>query len=72
MATSGFGTQLETRFPPLQVVQSIQEEPEPHSVSSGLSEYSGDAPTCPTCGEFTIRSGACYRCLYCGESLGCS
>jgi ribonucleoside-diphosphate reductase alpha chain len=37
-----------------------------------LSEYSGDAPTCPTCGQFTIRSGSCYRCLYCGESLGCS
>ena len=37
-----------------------------------LSEYSGDAPTCPSCGQFTIRSGSCYRCLYCGESLGCS
>jgi ribonucleoside-diphosphate reductase alpha chain len=35
-------------------------------------DHSGDAPPCPTCGEFTIRNGACYRCVYCGESLGCS
>jgi ribonucleoside-diphosphate reductase alpha chain len=32
----------------------------------------GDAPTCPNCGHFTVRNGACYKCLNCGESLGCS
>ncbi len=32
----------------------------------------GDAPTCPTCGHVTVRNGACYKCLNCGESLGCS
>ena len=31
-----------------------------------------DAPTCPTCGQITVRNGACYKCLNCGESLGCS
>jgi len=32
----------------------------------------GDAPTCPTCGHVTVRNGACYKCLNCGASLGCS
>ena len=31
-----------------------------------------DAPSCPTCGQITVRNGACYKCLNCGESLGCS
>ena len=31
-----------------------------------------DAPPCPECGALTIRSGACYKCLSCGTSLGCS
>jgi ribonucleoside-diphosphate reductase alpha chain len=41
-------------------------------LSEQLSEYMGDAPTCATCGQFTIRSGSCYRCLFCGDSQGCS
>jgi ribonucleoside-diphosphate reductase alpha chain len=32
----------------------------------------GDAPACNTCGHITIRSGTCYKCLNCGNSLGCS
>jgi ribonucleoside-diphosphate reductase alpha chain len=31
-----------------------------------------DAPACPCCGSMTVRNGACYKCLNCGESLGCS
>jgi ribonucleoside-diphosphate reductase alpha chain len=31
-----------------------------------------DAPPCPDCGALCIRSGACYKCLQCGTSLGCS
>ncbi|MHB1306415.1 MAG: vitamin B12-dependent ribonucleotide reductase [Limisphaerales bacterium] len=32
----------------------------------------GDAPPCPKCGHIAVRNGACYKCLNCGESLGCS
>jgi ribonucleoside-diphosphate reductase alpha chain len=32
----------------------------------------GDAPLCPNCGLETVRNGACFKCLNCGESLGCS
>jgi ribonucleoside-diphosphate reductase alpha chain len=37
-----------------------------------LGSMMGDAPLCPTCGHITIRNGACYKCLNCGTSLGCS
>ncbi len=32
----------------------------------------GDAPACDTCGSITVRNGTCYRCLNCGNSMGCS
>ncbi len=32
----------------------------------------GDAPPCSTCGNITIRSGTCYKCINCGNSMGCS
>ena len=31
-----------------------------------------DAPACPDCGAITVRSGACYKCLNCGATTGCS
>ena len=37
-----------------------------------LSHLMGDAPMCATCGHVTVRNGSCYRCLNCGNSMGCS
>jgi ribonucleoside-diphosphate reductase alpha chain len=31
-----------------------------------------DAPSCADCGSIMIRSGACYKCLNCGATSGCS
>ena len=31
-----------------------------------------DAPPCPDCGEIMVRNGACYKCLNCGITSGCS
>ncbi|MGN6638871.1 MAG: vitamin B12-dependent ribonucleotide reductase [Mucilaginibacter sp.] len=31
-----------------------------------------DAPACNVCGHTTVRSGTCYKCLNCGNSMGCS
>ncbi len=42
------------------------------SVQSALADLMGDAPLCDTCGHITVRNGSCYRCLNCGNSLGCS
>jgi ribonucleoside-diphosphate reductase alpha chain len=42
------------------------------SLSQSVSHFQLDAPTCPNCGHVAVRNGACYKCLNCGESLGCS
>lgn len=31
-----------------------------------------DAPACDLCGSITVRNGTCYKCLNCGNSMGCS
>jgi ribonucleoside-diphosphate reductase alpha chain len=31
-----------------------------------------DAPSCSECGSIMIRNGACYKCLNCGGTSGCS
>jgi ribonucleoside-diphosphate reductase alpha chain len=40
--------------------------------SDTIAHFQEDAPTCPNCGHVAVRNGACYKCLNCGESLGCS
>jgi len=35
-------------------------------------ESMGDSPACDVCGTITVRSGTCYKCLNCGNSMGCS
>jgi ribonucleoside-diphosphate reductase alpha chain len=42
------------------------------SLSDTVAHFQLDAPTCPNCGHVAVRNGACYKCLNCGESLGCS
>jgi ribonucleoside-diphosphate reductase alpha chain len=42
------------------------------AMQSALGEMMGDAPICDVCGHITIRNGSCYKCLNCGNSLGCS
>lgn len=42
------------------------------AVSAHLSTMMGDAPFCDQCGHVTVRNGACYKCVNCGNSMGCS
>ena len=42
------------------------------SLNDAIAHFQSDAPTCPNCGHMAVRNGACYKCLNCGESLGCS
>jgi ribonucleoside-diphosphate reductase alpha chain len=41
-------------------------------LSQSVAHFQLDAPTCPKCGHVAVRNGACFKCLNCGESLGCS
>ena len=43
-----------------------------NALDAQLGEMMGDAPMCDKCGHITVRNGACYKCLNCGNSMGCS
>jgi ribonucleoside-diphosphate reductase alpha chain len=42
------------------------------ALGAHLEDMMGDAPVCDGCGHITVRNGACYKCLNCGNSMGCS
>jgi len=42
------------------------------AVNVAAKSMQSDAPACNVCGAITIRSGTCYKCINCGNSLGCS
>jgi ribonucleoside-diphosphate reductase alpha chain len=69
--------------PSSQNVQPAKSERQPTkataAVNNGLDAMNAanknmqsDAPACNTCGHITIRSGTCYKCMNCGNSMGCS
>lgn len=37
-----------------------------------MKTMQSDAPACNVCGHITVRNGTCYKCLNCGNSMGCS
>lgn len=43
-----------------------------NAMSDQMTQLMGDAPFCDVCGHITVRNGTCYRCLNCGNSIGCS
>lgn len=51
---------------------NVKTEVEMKAVNSAAKAMQSDAPSCNTCGHITIRSGTCYKCLNCGNSMGCS
>ncbi|MDI3340933.1 MAG: vitamin B12-dependent ribonucleotide reductase [Sphaerobacter sp.] len=51
---------------------AVAQAPMDGGLSEHLSQMMGDAPFCDVCGHITVRNGACYKCLNCGNSLGCS
>jgi ribonucleoside-diphosphate reductase alpha chain len=53
---------------PVPVYKAVSGNP----LSAHLSTMMGDAPFCNICGHITVRNGSCYKCLNCGNSLGCS
>ncbi len=42
------------------------------TLNEANSQMMGDAPACDVCGSITIRNGTCYKCVNCGNSMGCS
>ena len=52
--------------------QSVKVEGGMDAVNAAARTMQSDAPACNTCGHITVRSGTCYKCLNCGNSMGCS
>jgi len=42
------------------------------SMLTSTIDNQADAPACDTCGSIMIRNAACYKCLNCGGTSGCS
>jgi ribonucleoside-diphosphate reductase alpha chain len=59
---------------PVKSVKSIAKKAETglDAVNAAAKSMQSDAPACNVCGHITIRSGTCYKCLNCGNSMGCS
>jgi ribonucleoside-diphosphate reductase alpha chain len=43
-----------------------------HALDHSNAAMQSDAPACDVCGAITVRNGTCYKCLNCGNSMGCS
>jgi len=52
--------------------QKTKVEANQDALSAANKGMQSDAPACNVCGHITVRSGTCYKCLNCGNSLGCS
>ncbi len=52
--------------------QTVKAENGMDAVNAAARTMQSDAPACNTCGHITVRSGTCYKCLNCGNSMGCS
>ena len=62
---------------------TAEDQPQPEKAAPGPSmqmedmerqvfQTQADAPPCPECGAIMVRNGACYKCLNCGTTSGCS
>jgi ribonucleoside-diphosphate reductase alpha chain len=47
-------------------------EPSGDVAHTWLAQMQSDAPACDECGAITVRNGACFKCMNCGNSMGCS
>jgi ribonucleoside-diphosphate reductase alpha chain len=59
---------------PMPVTQAVLKSVPSGSLMSGSKSFENslDAPACHECGSIMVRSGACYKCLNCGATSGCS
>jgi ribonucleoside-diphosphate reductase alpha chain len=62
----------ETRNAATSTVETTFVSSQGSALDAQLEEMMGDAPVCDGCGHITVRNGACYKCLNCGNSMGCS
>ncbi len=57
---------------PIRQIELFEPATASGALDQQLGEMMGDAPMCDQCGHITVRNGSCYKCLNCGNSMGCS
>ena len=58
--------------PPLASLASTTPQDSRRNNERTVFALQADAPPCQTCGSIMVRNGACYKCLNCGGTSGCS
>ena len=75
-ASDGDQTNLAAaQTPPPAPTLSVAPSPSDGDASTTSVEFilpEADAPSCADCGSMMVRNGACYKCLNCGSTSGCS
>jgi ribonucleoside-diphosphate reductase alpha chain len=61
-------TPLTIQSPPISVAPAAK----PLKKGALVDIQDRDAPVCFECGSLMVRNGACYKCLNCGSTSGCS
>jgi ribonucleoside-diphosphate reductase alpha chain len=61
-------TSLKVQSPPVELTSSAK----PTKKGALVDIEDRDAPVCFECGSLMVRNGACYKCLNCGSTSGCS
>ena len=51
--------------------QPVKAESALDAMNAAAKNMQSDAPACNVCGNIMMRSGACYKCLNCGNQGGC-
>ena len=49
-----------------------KKSPAVNALNRSMAHFQSDAPLCSECGSTMVRNGACYKCMNCGSSSGCS
>ena len=65
-------TRSDTNGPATVTVAASMTKSAVSSLDRSHAALMGDAPACGECGSITVRNGSCYKCLNCGNSMGCS
>jgi ribonucleoside-diphosphate reductase alpha chain len=57
---------------PIGFIATPKDADGPNPKGGTTFRYQQDAPSCSDCGSIMVRNGACYKCLNCGSTSGCS
>ncbi|HEX7153412.1 MAG TPA: vitamin B12-dependent ribonucleotide reductase [Thermoanaerobaculia bacterium] len=57
---------------PIGFIATPKDADGPNTKGTATFRYQQDAPSCSDCGSIMVRNGACYKCLNCGSTSGCS